>query len=202
MDRRWKLFLISGMLSAVADQATKIYARAKLPTNANGDGLPVSVIDNFWDWQLQYNTGSAFSMFGEVPGARIFLSVIGIIALGAIVWMLRKTKPDQTRLIYALGMVAGGAVGNLIDRIAMGKVTDFVVWRYFEKRWPTFNVADVVLVVGVGILFLDMGKLEDDKDKKRKKGKKAAALQDSAKPPAKDAKRKKKKKADSGGEPA
>lgn len=171
MDRRWKLFAISGVIAAGLDQATKIYARSALPSFPNGFGKPVSVIENFWDWQLSYNTGSAFSMFS---GARVFLTVVGLVALGAIVWMLRKTKPEHTRLCLSLGMVAGGAVGNLIDRIAFGKVTDFIVWRYYEHRWPTFNIADVALVIGVGFLFLDMKKLDDDDSKdgeaKSKKG--------------------------------
>ena len=66
-------------------------------------------------------------------------------------------------------MVAGGAIGNLIDRIYYGVVTDFVLWRYDTHEWPVFNVADVVLVVGVGLMFIDI-----QKESKRDKAIKAA----------------------------
>jgi signal peptidase II len=107
---------------------------------------------------MSCNPGSAFGMFSNQEYARIFLSVIGVVALAAIVYMVKKARNDQSRLLWALGLVAGGAIGNLIDRIYAGVVTDFVVWKYYAKEWPTFNIADVALVVGVGLLFLDIGK--------------------------------------------
>jgi len=160
MERRWKLFLIVGVLTVVADLGTKYWAEAALPTSASGIGMPVSVIENFWDWRLSYNTGSAFGLFGKIPGARILLTLVGIGALVAVSLWVRKTPNHMTRLLVGLGLVSGGAVGNLYDRILYGKVTDFVVWKYYDKQWPTFNVADVALVVGVLLLFLDLGKTE------------------------------------------
>ena len=166
LSRRWKIFLIVGLVSLAADQATKVWARGALPTlpdevcsrGPGCCGTPVPVIENFFDWRMSCNPGSAFGLFSSTGSARIFLSVVGLVALGAIVWMVRKARADQTRLLWALGLVAGGAVGNLIDRIYTGVVTDFVVWKYHDKEWPTFNVADVTLVVGVALLFLDIGK--------------------------------------------
>ena len=163
MNRRWKVFAAVSVLTMVADQITKYWARATLPVDERGYGIAVPVIENFFDWRLSHNTGSAFGLFGGVTGARILLTLVGIVAVGAIVWMVKKAEDHQRRLIWALGLVAGGAVGNIIDRVLFGKVTDFVVWKYYTKEWPTFNVADVALVVGVGLLFLDMGG-----DKKRK----------------------------------
>jgi signal peptidase II len=84
--------------------------------------------------------------------------VVGLVAIGAIFWMLHKARDNQTRLHWALGLVAGGAIGNIIDRILFGKVTDFVVWKYYQHEWPTFNVADAALCVGVGLLFLDINR--------------------------------------------
>ncbi len=162
LPRRWKLFLVLAPLTILVDQLTKLWARHSLPTvpDASGRmvGKAVPVIENFFDWRLSHNPGSAFGLFGGTSGARIFLSIVGVIAVVAIVWMLKKARDDQTRLIIALGLVAGGAIGNLIDRIYNGIVTDFVVWKYYQHEWPTFNVADVALVVGVGLLFLDIGK--------------------------------------------
>jgi signal peptidase II len=155
---RWHWFAIVAVVSCVADQVSKVWARNSLETGYDGRGIPVVVIENFFDWRLSHNPGSAFGLFGGTSGARIFLSLIGVVAVGAIIWMVKKARPDQRRLIWALGLVAGGAVGNLIDRIYFGVVTDFVVWKYHDTEWPTFNIADVALVVGVALLFLDIGK--------------------------------------------
>jgi signal peptidase II len=169
MPRRWNIFLIIGFVTLVADQVTKLWARAALPTvvasNGQRYGVAQPVVENFFDWRLSFNKGSAFSLFGEMSGARVFLTVVGIAAVLIIMYMLHRARNDQTRLIAALAMVAGGAIGNLVDRIAFGQVTDFIVWKYYDKEWPTFNIADVALVVGVGLLFLDMGKEVRDEAK-------------------------------------
>jgi len=153
MARRYKIFLIVAAVSLIADQLTKVWART-LPTDDRGYGVAKSVIANFWDWRLSFNTGSAFGLFRSQSSARIFLTLVGIVAIVAIVWMLRKAREDQRLFTWALGLVAGGAIGNVIDRVLFGKVTDFVVWKYYEHEWPTFNVADVALVVGVGLLLI------------------------------------------------
>jgi signal peptidase II len=121
-------------------------------------GHPVSVVENYWDWRLSMNPGSAFGLFSSQNGARIGLSIVGVIAVFGMLWMLRKARADQKILHWALALVAGGAVGNLIDRIYFGVVTDFILWRYKTKEWPVFNVADIVLVVGVGLMFIDIQK--------------------------------------------
>ncbi|RMH37021.1 MAG: signal peptidase II [Deltaproteobacteria bacterium] len=159
MPRRYKIFLAFCAATIALDQVTKLWAR-RLPTDARGYGIPQPVIDNFWDWRLSFNTGSAFGLFHSVDGARIFLSIVAVVAVVAIVWMLVKAADEQRWFVVALGLVAGGAIGNLIDRIAFGKVTDFIVWKYHEHEWPTFNIADAALCVGVGLMFLSEFKKE------------------------------------------
>ncbi len=73
----------------------------------------------------------------------------------AIGWMVAKSQMWQRTHRLALGLVAGGALGNLIDRVAFGVVTDFVRWRWHEHRWPIFNIADVALVIGAGLIVID-----------------------------------------------
>ena len=176
LDPKWRIFWIISILSLIADQATKIWARAVLPvaghgTLANGvcavpediasrrcGGVAVDFISGFWEWRLSMNPGSAFGLFGGQSFARIFLSVVGIAAVIGMGWMLKKSRADQRILHWALAFVAGGAVGNLIDRIYYGVVTDMVLWRYQTHEWPVFNVADVVLVIGVGLMFIDIQK--------------------------------------------
>ena len=195
---KWKLFWIVAVLSLVADQVTKIWARASLPTYPSGGdksylcsipddissgrcgGEAVSVVESFWHWRLSMNPGSAFGLFsGQGQAGRVVLSIVGILAVGGMVWMLKKARPDQRILHWALALVAGGAVGNLIDRIYYGVVTDFILWHWgstpkggnphhFKTEWPVFNIADIVLVVGVGLMFIDIQK-EGKREKAKKK---------------------------------
>jgi signal peptidase II len=209
---KWVVFLIAAVLSLIADQATKIWARESLPTvrlrggeatcivpddlvrgsaPARPDrpearpgqaedprpacaGRAVPVIDGFWEWRLSMNPGSAFGLFSSQEGARIGLSIVGIVAVFGMLWMLRKARSDQRILHWALALVTGGAVGNLIDRIYFGVVTDFILWRYQTHEWPVFNVADIVLVVGVGLMFIDIQK-EGRRDKALKATRQARA---------------------------
>jgi len=196
---KWTIFAVVSVLSLLADQLTKIWARASLPVEGHGTGaggvcvipddimmrrcggVAKNVIDGFWDWRLSMNPGSAFGLFGGQSFARVMLSIVGIAAVGGMIWMLRKSRTDQRVLHWALAFVAGGAVGNLIDRIYYGVVTDFVLWHYQTHEWPVFNVADIVLVVGVGLMFIDIQK-EGKREKALKK-----ARQDKAKAKAKAA---------------
>jgi signal peptidase II len=154
MPRRFSLYAAVGSLAILVDQLTKYWARASLPTDAVGNGIRVPVVDNFFDWILAYNHGASFSMFAGTSGSRVFLSIVGLAAVAAITWMVWKARDDQRLVVFSLALMAGGAIGNLIDRIAFGKVTDFVLWRYHEHTWPVFNVADVSLSVAVGLFLL------------------------------------------------
>lgn len=190
---KWTIFAIVAAVSLIADQATKIWARATLPVSGHGSGLggvcivPEDiiarqcggvkrvVIDGFWDHVLSMNPGSAFGLFGGQSFARVMLSIIGIAAVIGMFWMLHKARTDQKVLHWALAFVAGGAVGNLIDRMYYGVVTDFVSWHVGEHTWPTFNVADIVLVIGVGLMFIDIQK-EGKREKALKKAKRDAKV--------------------------
>jgi len=186
MPRRWKLFLIIAFVTLIADQVTKYWARETLPVikgpQVTECEIPEDIVAHRcygkedWvlgenaGWRLAFNPGSAFGLFNSASGARVFLSIVGVLAVGGMLWMLRKAREDQRALIWALGLVAGGAVGNLIDRVYYGVVTDFALLKYGTKEWPVFNVADVALVVGVGLMFLDI-----QGESKREKADKAKA---------------------------
>jgi signal peptidase II len=144
--------LFSGVtaVALAADQASKVWARGNLRV-----GEPVAVIDGFFDWSLSVNHGSAFSMFEGWSGAYVLLSAVALGALAAILWMVRSTGPARRLRITALGLIAGGALGNLIDRMALGGVTDFILWHAGDVYWPIFNLADVFLLVGVGAMVCD-----------------------------------------------
>lgn len=194
LERKWQIFFVVVVLNIVADQLTKMWARASLELDPRGLGIPRPVIDGLWDWRLSYNKGSAFGLFHGTGGARVFLTLIGIGALIAVYFMVRGARNDQTRLVNGLGLVAGGAIGNLIDRIYFGKVTDFVVLKYYDRvEWPTFNVADISLVVGVAYMLIDM-----QAEKRREKAGKAGKTDKADKAGSKVKKRKKKPARDDG----
>lgn len=152
MQRRWKLFATIASMAVLADQLTKLWARHALPVDASGRGIRVPVIHHLFDLVLAFNTGSAFSLIEGVPAVRVILTVVGLAAVCATVWMVGRTRPDQPVLIASLALMTGGALGNLIDRVGSGEVTDFVLWRWNEHTWPVFNLADACLTVAVGIL--------------------------------------------------
>jgi lipoprotein signal peptidase len=174
LRKKWQLFAVVSVLSLIFDQVTKIWARAELPTfpadcvipdgmipgsvAAKCVGVPVAVMDSFWHWRLSMNPGSAFGLFSSQNGARWGLSIVGIAAVFGMLWMLRKARRDQHILHWALALVTGGAVGNLVDRIfrdpgfLRGGVVDFIsVFAPDGRVWPIFNVADSAIVCG-GIL--------------------------------------------------
>jgi signal peptidase II len=152
--RRTILFTVTAVVSLFLDQWTKVLARADLKPLASWRS--VVVVDGYFDLRYSENTGVAFGMLQQLPGGRILLSLMALAALALVFHYLRRTDPSQVRLHLALGLVAGGAVGNLVDRIIAGRVSDFIVWKYHGHEWPAFNVADAALVVGVCLMALDM----------------------------------------------
>ena len=139
------------------DQASKQWARAAL--GPEGSGRVKAVIGKALSFHYAENPGIAFSMFRELRGGRFVLAGLAIVALVMVLRYLRNTDASQKKLHVALGLIAGGAIGNLVDRLLYARVVDFIlvdvgVWPL--DPWPVFNVADIVLVVGVGLIALDM----------------------------------------------
>ena len=148
--RRAVIFVAIFLCTAGFDQGSKHWANTSLTP-----GVAEPVIDGLWDWQLAKNTGVAFSRLSDIPGGQILLSILAAIALIAIGVMAMRTRPDERMKLAGLALVGGGALGNLVDRVRDGAVTDFVRWRAGEHLWPIFNVADVALVIGAGLLLLE-----------------------------------------------
>ncbi len=151
MAGKYKAFIIAFLLALAVDQGSKVWARHHLKPMYP---QVVTVIPGFFEMRYSENTGSAFGLFRGLPFARYLFFIVGAGALFVVYNYLKKATPTQRRLGAELGLLAGGAIGNIIDRAAFAKVTDFLVWRIGSHEWPTFNVADAALVVGViGLLF-------------------------------------------------
>jgi signal peptidase II len=151
MSGKIKAFLLALLLTVAADQATKVWARHSLKPKYPA---ATTVIPGFFELRYSENPGSAFGLLRGVPGARYLFFVVGGLALVVVATYLQRARPEQWRLGAELGLLAGGAIGNVIDRALYARVTDFIVWRVGSHEWPTFNVADAALVVGIiGLLF-------------------------------------------------
>ena len=122
-------------------------------------GETLSVIPDFFNFTYIRNTGAAFGIFAHAnPAFRIpFFVIVPIIALAAIAYIFRKIPDTDLKLSSALSLVIGGAVGNLIDRIQLGYVVDFLDFHWnYRYHFPAFNIADSAICIGVGILMLDL----------------------------------------------
>jgi signal peptidase II len=123
------------------DQLTKATASSRLLV-----GQPVPVLDDVIRFTLVHNTGAAFGLF---PGSRVPFIVISILAILVVIYLfLRETYRSLTNRIL-LGCILGGAIGNLVDRVRLGWVIDFIEMGLGSARWPVFNVADSAVTLGV-----------------------------------------------------
>jgi signal peptidase II len=143
---RW---LALAALIVVADQITKY---AILQYLAGGKAVTVT---SFFNLVLVYNTGAAFSLLSDAPGwQRGLFITIALVASGWIVFLLRK-YPHQRLFALALSLVLAGAIGNVIDRITVGAVIDFLDFHALGYHWPAFNVADSAISIGAVLLVWD-----------------------------------------------
>jgi signal peptidase II len=160
------LLLAVGALTVIAlDQITKVQAAAalvlpdgRLPEDAHQIRTAVyPVFDSWFNLRIAGNKGAAWGIFRDLPEEwRVtFFAVIGVFAIAAIILFYRSAR-GQKLLSVALTLILGGAIGNLIDRVRLGYVVDFIDWYYQDFHWPTFNIADVGITVGVSLLLIDM----------------------------------------------
>jgi signal peptidase II len=152
--RKYVIFAALALVSAVADQVSKAWVQQHLPALGRGG---MSVLGRRLILIYAENTGIAFSQFQNLSGGRVVLSLVALGALALMIGYLRKVPASNVGTIAGLGLIWGGALGNVIDRVAHGSVTDFVlvnlgVWPF--NPWPVFNVADALLVAGVALLIL------------------------------------------------
>lgn len=137
------------LLVILLDQWSK-YAIFQLLDN---QPQPFITVTPFFNLVKVYNFGVSFGMLNDLLHGRFILSLIGIgITAGLCVWLYQVTK---MHLCLALGLIIGGAIGNIIDRIRIGAVADFLDFYIGTYHWPAFNVADMAVCVGVFIIFID-----------------------------------------------
>ena len=141
---RW---LWISLLVIVLDQIAKQIAEQLLTPHTAVEFMP------FFDWYLTYNTGAAFSFLAGAGGwQRWLFAVIAIVISGVILNWLRRLPGDETLTAVSLSLILGGAIGNLIDRIYLGHVIDYIQVWLGSYPFPAFNIADAAISVGAVML--------------------------------------------------
>jgi signal peptidase II len=158
-------YLLVGVVAAIVialDQLTKVWIASSMQ-------LHQSIAIFSW-FNLTYvrNPGAAFSLFADHSSTfRIpFFALVFVLAGGAITFFIRQTPASQKSVLVACGLVLGGALGNLIDRLAYGEVIDFADAHWNGMHWPAFNVADSCISIGVCLLLLRGVFVRDEDEQK------------------------------------
>jgi len=167
----WLLFTIAGII-IVVDQITKAIVRANIPFG--GQWMPLPWLAPYFRFVHWENTGAAFGMFQG--GGWIFRILAAIVAVFIIIYFPQIPKEEKLMRV-AIAMQLGGAIGNLIDRLVFGPVTDFIS----VGRFPVFNIADSSITVGVGLLLLALW-LAERRERREKLGSDSISSQEIAEP--------------------
>lgn len=155
--RRYNLLLGVGGLVVLVDQITKLRVHETMRIYESRPVVP-----GLLDLHYIRNTGAAFGFLsGSHAGFRIpFFLLVSTVAIGIILFLFSKLEESEVIMPLALSLVLGGAVGNLVDRIRLGEVIDFISIHYKGFNWPAFNVADSAITIGVSLLVLRIFFLE------------------------------------------
>lgn len=151
--------------SLVIDQATKILVDRTMELYQS-----IPVINGLFSITYVRNKGAAFSFLANFDYRRPFFIAITLVAMIAIIVTFRKLRDDQRLAAVSLSLIFSGAVGNLIDRVRLGEVIDFLDVYWKTHHWPAFNVADSAICVGVALLALDMIREERRQVRNRHEG--------------------------------
>ena len=144
MTRRTGVFLLCAAAIVALDQVTKVFASSHLLP-----GESISVLGDFIRLTLVHNTGAAFGLF---PGSRVPFIVVSVVAIAVVLYLFFRETYRSVANRILLGCILGGAIGNLIDRVRLGYVVDFIDVGFGTARWPVFNAADSAVTIGVLLL--------------------------------------------------
>lgn len=174
LGRRNVLFVLVTLVWLAADQISKLWIEANLVYRVD----QIEVIPGLFSIVHAQNPGAAFGFLGGFGNRFVVFGVFTVVALLIVADMFRKLERNATFMPIALGLVLSGALGNAFDRIRQQHVTDFIriytdnpslkAWlidNFGMAEWPSFNVADIALVVGVGMFVIHSLFLEEKADK-------------------------------------
>lgn len=142
------LYIVTFLVIVIGDQLSKM-----LVSSAMMLGQSETIIENFFYYTYSHNQGAAW---GILSGHVYLFILIAFIALGAMIYYFSKTTKKERLTRYGIVLVFSGAVGNIIDRIALGYVRDFIDFVIFGYDFPVFNIADMAVVIGVGLIIIEI----------------------------------------------
>lgn len=150
---RFTIAAIWTVAVVILDQATKIWVSSTLKVWSG-----FVVIPDLFNIVHVLNRGAAWGFLNSesIDWQRPLFIIVTFIALGFVTYMLKTTRSSDKWMMHGLGLIAGGAVGNLIDRIRLGVVVDFLDFYVGDFHWPAFNIADCALTIGAGCIILSM----------------------------------------------
>lgn len=148
-----RLTLITGITVLILDQITKALVHNLMQLHQS-----IEIVPNLVRLTYLKNTGAAF---GFLAGNRstlrmVFFVLVSSVAIGCVLYLLKNLRPGHLAQVVSLSLILGGAIGNLIDRLRMGEVIDFIDLHWHHVHWPAFNVADSAITIGVILLLFQM----------------------------------------------
>lgn len=159
MKTKWRITAFWGLAALALDLFTKYLARHYI-----SPWEPLEIIPGFFNLILTYNPGAAFSLLaGDCSNASAALeeclaaqgfkmAALAAVALLPFIYFYVKARPGDRLLLTSLGLIWGGALGNIHDRLRWGMVVDFLDFHLSGRHWPAFNVADIAICLGAGLL--------------------------------------------------
>ncbi len=153
MNRKYRFAFIIGSTVLILDQVTKVLVHNLMHLYQS-----IEIVPNFIHLTYLRNTGAAFGFLAGDRSAlkMVFFLLVSGVAIGCIFYLLRNLRPDRRTETLSLSFILGGAIGNLIDRLRMGEVIDFIDLHWHQVHWPAFNVADSAITIGVILLLFQM----------------------------------------------
>jgi signal peptidase II len=145
-------FLIA-LLVVCLDRAAKWMVARNIPLHGS-----IQVIPGFFRITHVENRGAAFGLFADLPsewkiGVLVLFSMVALVIVSALLW---KNSHSMSTTGVGLALILGGALGNLWDRLVSGRVVDFLLFYFGQYQWPAFNVADSAIVIGAGLLVIEI----------------------------------------------
>ncbi|HSB05343.1 MAG TPA: signal peptidase II [Thermodesulfobacteriota bacterium] len=153
MKRKYWVLLITCLLVLSLDQFTKHTVQKNLPLHHR-----VEVIPGFFNLTHVRNAGGAFGILGgrKSGWGTLFFVGVSVLAVGSILFLVRRMKEDEKILTLSFSLVLAGAIGNLIDRLRYGEVIDFLEFYLSSFFWPAFNIADSAICIGIGLMAFEL----------------------------------------------
>ena len=151
MKFRYLILLTVSVLVLILDQVTKIYIDRTMELHSS-----ITVIEGFFNITYLRNKGAAFGMLANSSFRLPFFILVSTVAVVVIMFVIKRLREDQRLAAVSLSLIYSGALGNLIDRVRLGEVIDFLDVHWRGHHWPAFNVADSAICVGVFLLAIDM----------------------------------------------